>query len=188
MTKTELRRQMRQRLAGIPPEERTAAGADIARLVWTVPEIAAARVLLLYAALPEEVPTAAIALEAWQREITVLYPKVGGNEDTLSLYEVCSLAELQPGSYGISEPDPARCPMAEPASVEAALIPGLAWDRQGRRLGRGAGYYDRLLAQPGFRAFRCGLFFAAQEVAHIPADPWDVPLDAVISEREVWRA
>lgn len=187
MTKAALRGEMRARLADITPAEQTAAGEEIARLVWTVPEIAAARVLLLYAALPQEVPTGAIAGEAWQREITVLYPRVDGRTGTLLLHEVSSLDGLQPGSYGISEPAPARCPLADPESVGAALIPGLAWDRQGQRLGRGAGYYDRLLATPGFHAFRCGLFFAAQEVAHIPADLWDVPLAAVVSEQGVWR-
>jgi 5-formyltetrahydrofolate cyclo-ligase len=66
--------------------------------------------------------------------------------------------------------------------VDAALVPGLAWDRDGRRLGRGAGYYDRLLASPGWRAFRCGVFFAGQEVARVPVEAWDVRLDAVVTE------
>ena len=56
--------------------------------------------------------------------------------------------------------------------IDAALVPGLAWDRTGGRLGRGAGYYDRLFARPGWRGFRCGLFFAAQESRTLsPATP-----------------
>jgi 5-formyltetrahydrofolate cyclo-ligase len=71
--------------------------------------------------------------------------------------------------------------------VDAALVPGLGWDRSGGRIGRGAGYYDRLFADPEWRGFRCGLFFAAQEADVLPTDPWDAPLDAVVTEREVWR-
>jgi 5-formyltetrahydrofolate cyclo-ligase len=66
-------------------------------------------------------------------------------------------------------------------------VPGLAWDRAGRRLGRGAGYYDRLFADPAWRGFRCGLFFAAAEAPALPADPWDRPLDAVVTGREIVR-
>jgi 5-formyltetrahydrofolate cyclo-ligase len=73
------------------------------------------------------------------------------------------------------------------SEVDVALMPGLAWDRAGNRLGRGAGYYDRLLAHPDWRAFRCGLFFATQEFPALPADPWDQPLQAVVTEREIIR-
>lgn len=54
-------------------------------------------------------------------------------------------------------------------------------------LGRGAGYYDRLLAHPEWRGFRCGLFFAAQETPSVPHEPWDIRLDAIVTEREVVR-
>jgi 5-formyltetrahydrofolate cyclo-ligase len=100
---------------------------------------------------------------------------------------VSSLAHLRPGNYGIREPDPARCQEVGPAEIDATLVPGLAWDRRGTRLGRGAGYYDRMFARPDWRGFRCGIFFALQEMEEIPADPWDQPLQAVVTEREVWR-
>jgi 5-formyltetrahydrofolate cyclo-ligase len=71
--------------------------------------------------------------------------------------------------------------------VDVALVPGLAWDRRGARLGRGAGYYDRLFLRPSWRGFRCGLFFAAQEFDRLPANRMDAPLDAVVTEREIVR-
>ena len=149
--------------------------------------MASARTLLLYAALPEEVPTQEIVAEAWQRGKQVLLPRVDPERRELGLYPVGGWEELQPGAYGIAEPDPARCAPAAVEQIDAALIPGLAWDRRGGRLGRGGGFYDRLLALPEWRAFRCGLFFAAQEVDLVPIDQWDVPLDAVVTEGEVWR-
>jgi len=77
--------------------------------------------------------------------------------------------------------------IVDPAEIEAVLVPGLAWDRRGGRLGRGAGYYDRLFAHEAWRGFRCGVFFGFQEVPAVPTEPWDVPLHAVVTDREVWR-
>jgi 5-formyltetrahydrofolate cyclo-ligase len=180
------RREARARLHAMDDAERARASAEIARLVWTVPRVASAGTLLLFASLPGEVDTDAIAAEAAGRGITVTYPRCLPETREMALHAVGAPGELIPGAYGIREPDAFVCPLVHAADVDAALVPGLAWDRAGRRLGRGAGYYDRLFAVPAWRAFRCGLLFAAQELPAVPADVWDVPLDAVVTEREVW--
>jgi 5-formyltetrahydrofolate cyclo-ligase len=180
------RREARARLADLSPEARAAAEAAIARRVWEVQEIAGARTLLLYASLPGEVGTDALAEEARRRGIVLVYPRCL-EERRMSLHVVRSPEALRPGRYGIREPDPDACPVREVAAVDAALIPGLAWDRAGGRLGRGAGYYDRMLADPAWRGFRCGLFFAAQEASSLTVDPWDAPLHAIVTEREIVR-
>jgi 5-formyltetrahydrofolate cyclo-ligase len=187
VTKAELRAESRRRLRALTSAEREAAEAALDRRVWTVPEIAAARTLLLFADLPEEVTTDAIAAEALRRGITVVYPRTVPETRAMTLHRVASLDHLLTGNYGIREPDPARCPTVAESSIDAALVPGLAWDRAGNRLGRGAGYYDRLFGNAEWRGFRCGIFFSLQEMEHIPTDPWDLPLDAVVTEREVWR-
>ncbi|HET8655210.1 MAG TPA: 5-formyltetrahydrofolate cyclo-ligase [Longimicrobiaceae bacterium] len=187
VTKDEARRIARARLRSLSGARRARAGERIAELVWSVPEVATARTLLLYASLPEEVPTDEIAREAHRRGVVVTYPRCLPTTRELALHRLSGLHELRSGGYGIREPDPA-CPLLEVDEIDAALVPGLAWDRAGARLGRGAGYYDRLFARPDFRAFRCGIFFAAQQLPHLPADPWDMPLDAVLTERGLWRA
>ncbi len=186
LTKAVLRREMIARLRAQSPAEREMAGACIARRVWMVPEIVRADVLLVYASLPEEVPTDRIALEALRQGITVVYPRSspGGS---MALHQVELVKQLGAGPWGIREPNPAIHPQLPVSVVDAALIPGLAWDRAGKRLGRGGGFYDRLLAAPEWRGFRCGIFFAAQEMPGLPGDPWDVPLQCVVTEREVWR-
>jgi 5-formyltetrahydrofolate cyclo-ligase len=186
-SKEALRRALRERLRALGPGEREAAARVAEARVWTVPEVAAARVLLLYAHLPGEVPTDAIAREAMRRGVTVVYPRCVTGTRTLTLHALERLEALREGAYGIREPDVEVCPLVRVDQVDAALVPGLGWDRAGGRIGRGAGYYDRLFADPGWRGFRCGLFFAAQEADAVPTDAWDAPLDAVVTEREVWR-
>jgi 5-formyltetrahydrofolate cyclo-ligase len=185
VTKAELRAEARRRLRALDPSTRAAAEAEIARRVWTVPEVAAARTLLLFADLPEEVHTDTIAAEAARRGVTVVYPLTRMETREMTLHRVPSPSDLRTGNYGIREPAP-DAPRIDPAEVDAALVPGLAWDRAGNRLGRGAGYYDRMFAHADWRGFRCGIFFADQEAAIIPAEEWDLPLDAVVTEREVW--
>jgi len=186
MTKAELRAEARRRLRALAPDAKAAAVAEIGRRVWEVPEVAAARTLLLFADLPEEVSTDAIAAEALRRGLTVVYPRTLPETRGMTLHRVDSIDHLRTGSYGIREPDVARCPEVAEESVDAALVPGLAWDRRGSRLGRGAGYYDRLFGNPAWRGFRCGIFFSRQEVESIPTEPWDLSLDAVVTEGEVW--
>lgn len=187
MTKAELRAEARRRLRALDGDARAAANAEIARRAWSVPEVAAARTLLLFADLPEEVSTDAIAAEALRRGLTVVYPRTLPETRGMTLHRVSSLDHLLTGSYGIREPDVARCPEVAESSIDAALVPGLAWDRSGNRLGRGAGYYDRLFGNAAWRGFRCGIFFSLQEVDSIPTQPWDLPLDAVVTDAEVWR-
>lgn len=184
--KDALRADARAVLRALSADARAAAEAEIARRVWTVPEIAGARALLIYASLPEEVSTDAIAEEARRRGMVLVYPRCLPDR-ALALHAVDTPDALLAGRFGIREPDADACPIHRVEDVDAALIPGLAWDRAGHRLGRGAGYYDRLLADPRWRGFRCGLFFAAQETPAIPRDEWDVRLDAVVTEREVVR-
>ncbi|HET6763299.1 MAG TPA: 5-formyltetrahydrofolate cyclo-ligase [Longimicrobiaceae bacterium] len=186
MDKDAARRHARLRLAALDAAAREAASAEIARRVWTLPQVASARTLLLFASLPGEVDTAPIAAEAVRRGIVVTYPRCLPETRELALHAVATPDELLPGAYGIREPDALVCPLVHAGEVDAVLVPGLAWDRAGRRLGRGAGYYDRLFALPEWRAFRCGLFFAAQELEHVPTDAWDAPLAAVVTERERW--
>ncbi len=187
MSKEAVRQAARARLRALAGEERAAAEREIAERVWRVPEVAGARLLFLFASLAEEVSTDAVAAEAVRRGIAVAFPRCPAGSRDLVLHRVSDPAALAVGRYGIREPDPAACEVIERGEVDAALVPGLAWDREGHRLGRGAGWYDRLFADPAWRGFRCGLFFSTQEVPRVPRDEWDAPLDAVVTENEVWR-
>jgi 5-formyltetrahydrofolate cyclo-ligase len=184
--KRELRERARAVLLTISEAERQRRGEAIAARIWQVEELARARTILVYAAVPHEVPTASVVSEAERRGISVLYPRCLADRPELALHQVTRPDELVPGRFGIPEPL-ASCPEIPDGQVDAALVPGLLWDRHGARLGRGAGYYDRLLTRSGWRGFTCGLFFSEQEVQRLPTDPWDAHLDVIVTEREVWR-
>lgn len=184
--KPELRAEARERLRGLREAERASASAAIARRLWSLPEVASARTLLLFASLRGEVDTDPIAREAARRGLTLVYPRCLAVSRSMDLHLVAGTDELTGGSYGIREPLPS-CPRVDVEGVDVALVPGLAWDRGGTRMGRGAGYYDRLFQREEWRGFRCGLFFAVQEFPVLPHDSWDAPLDAVVTERELVR-
>jgi 5-formyltetrahydrofolate cyclo-ligase len=187
MNKNAMRAEARARLARMSPQERASAAARIAESVWTLPEVEAARVMLLYASFGTEVATDGIAAEAARRGIVLTYPRCLPETRAMVLHRVGVPQELRDaGAFGIREPDPA-CPVAQIADVDVALVPGLGWDRWGMRLGRGEGYYDRLFMNPAWRGFRCGLFYAAQEFERLAANRLDAPLHAVVTEREVVR-
>jgi 5-formyltetrahydrofolate cyclo-ligase len=182
--KEELRRLARERLRNLSSDERLRKGAEISRHVWSLPTIASARTLLVFASLPTEPPTRGLIREAQRRGIATVYPRCLPDTRQLVLHTVADPEELVPGSFGVLEPHPS-CPLVSLADIDTALVPGLLWDRRGARLGRGAGYYDRLLGRPDWQGFACGLFFAVQEAPSLPADPWDVALDAVVTEHGV---
>ncbi len=181
------RAEARRRLTALTAAEREGAAGAIAESLWRVPEIAAGRLLLLYASTDQEVPTDAIALEARARGIETSYPRCLPESREMALHLLSSPDRLVAGGrYGIREPTAACRPVAI-HSVDVALLPGLGWNRRGHRLGRGAGYYDRLLGRPEWRGVRVGIFFAVQEFPDLPADDWDVPLDIIVTEREIIR-
>ena len=113
-------------------------------------------------------------------------------DNEMCLAPCACAADLKPGRYGIAEPDPTRCPAidmdAAPGSASSfapdlAVIPGVAFDRQGNRLGHGAGYYDRFLAHPAMaRTALVGLAYAFQIVPALPVAPWDRPVHALCTE------
>lgn len=187
MTKDELRTEARARLRSLSPGERARASREIAERVLSMPEIADARVLLLYASLLTEVATDEIAAAARARGAVVTYPRCLAETREMVIHQVDELDALREGgSYGIREPA-LECPIVRLEEIDAALVPGLAWDRTGGRLGRGAGYYDRLFERRAWRGARIGLFFAHQEVPAVPVDPWDARLHAIVTENETWR-
>ncbi len=184
--KAALRRAVLRRRDALPEGERALLSGSIVATILDLPAYETAHVVLAYASFGSELRTDELLRRALADGKTLLLPRVerGG----LGLYEVRDPArDLEPGTWGIREPEPDRCPPADPGGVGFALIPGVAFDRRARRLGYGGGFYDRLLAGglPEGTPLVSGAF-EVQIVDEVPTGPHDAPVDVVVTEGDVY--
>jgi 5-formyltetrahydrofolate cyclo-ligase len=135
--------------------------------------------VLFFLALPDEPNLWPLVSEALSSGKTVALPRFVSKSRGYVAAEVKTLqGELVVGHYRVLEPLPS-CPEVPLNRLDLALVPGVAFDLYGRRLGRGKGYYDRLLA--GFGGIKCGVAFDEQIVAEVPAGPQDVRLNCILT-------
>lgn len=140
------------------------------------PAFGQAQTVLLYHSLKDEVQTHAF-IEKWSKQKRIVLPVVAG--DVLELRLHTGPDDLRAGSYGIAEPTGPL--FTDYAAIDLAVIPGVAFDREGHRLGRGKGYYDKLLPLlPS--ALKTGLCFPFQLVEEVPAESFDICMDMVITK------
>lgn len=140
------------------------------------PAFRQAQTVLLYHSLKDEVQTHAF-IEKWSKRKKIILPVVAG--DVLELRVYTGPDDLRRGSYGIKEP--VGQVFTDYAAIDLAVIPGVAFDREGHRLGRGKGYYDKLLPLlPS--ALKVGLCFPFQLLEEVPAEPFDICMDLVITQ------
>ena len=137
---------------------------------------AEAHTILLYSALPDEVPTQQLLDELLRKGKVVLLPRVTSATD-MELRRYTGRNSLSRGAYGIMEPTGEL--FTDYDSIDAAIIPGRAFDREGHRLGRGKGYYDRFLSRVP-NIYKIGLCYAWQVFDRIPADEHDIPMDVMV--------
>lgn len=168
----------------LPAEARAAAAEAVARRLASLPELAAARTVLGYAATASEIDPAAALAHLRSLGTRVAYPRVEG-AGALSL-RVADPRDLAPGAYGIPEPPPGA-EKVPPAEVDAVIVPGIAFDTACSRLGHGAGYYDRLLAGLRSSTTLIGVAFDAQVLDRIPVEAHDVPMDVLVTPSLVIR-
>jgi 5-formyltetrahydrofolate cyclo-ligase len=180
--KRELRRAIVGRILALDPESRRRDETLLADRFATLPGFAEAETVLLYVtAFPEEIATGPMLDQALARGKRLVCPRVDRVERRLRLFQIDDpKRDLTPGTLGIPEPR-TDCPEVEPGVVDWALVPGLAFDAQGYRVGRGAGHYDRLLPTLRPDAPRWALILDCQWVEDLPVEPHDVPVDGVVS-------
>ena len=184
--KQTIRTEIREMLAAMSPESRATKGCLAAERIIRQPEFHDAKVVMIFLNTETEIDTVAIALAAWAGDKTVLVPRVSISDRHMIALECRSLhAGLIESSYGILEPIDGEAWPIE--SIDLIIVPGLAFDRAGNRLGQGAGFYDRFLATDGMRARTCGLAFREQLIEAVPVSSDDWPMDIVVTDHEVIR-
>ena len=165
----------------LPPAERAAASQAIAARIVALPEFAAAPSVLLTLPFRSEWDTRLVASAALAADKALLVPRVDPVARVLSLHRIESLTDaVVPGYRGIPEPR-AEAPHASPNDVAFALVPGVAFDGGGRRLGYGGGYYDRLLPLLPRGAPRIAGAFEVQLVDTVPAAGHDLAVDMIVT-------
>lgn len=185
--KRELRREMRERRQRFAA--RDAASSLIGTRLLQLPELTRASTVMTYVSVGTEVATRDLLSRLASLGKTLFIPYC--RDMHLQLFRLRSVEELVPGTLGIPEPppelqaDPER--QGRPEEIDLVLIPGLAFDRYGNRLGQGKGYYDRFLRLLRPTALKLGLAFDCQIVEDLPRTPRDVPVDAVLTEKMLYR-
>jgi 5-formyltetrahydrofolate cyclo-ligase len=178
--KEELRRTARQVRDAIATEPRRRAAESAAGHLLALPRLAGARRVALFAAVGSELDATAVARGLRARGVEIVYPRVVRGARRLEFHLVGDESELVPGAFGIPEPA-ADAPVAPVQSIDAFVVPGLAFDAGGARIGWGRGYYDRSLAAAPER-LRIGYCFECQLVPEVPLEPSDLPMHAIVTE------
>ena len=172
--KKELRKLIKQRKANFSPSEMGIKSDAIFAQVERMPEFVGAKCVFAYAAMSDEVQTMAF-IRKWVGRKRIVLPVVKGND--LELREFIADEKLiQSESFGILEPHGG--PLVDLGDIDFAIIPGIAFDRNNNRMGRGKGYYDILLNRALF--YKTGVCFDFQLVESVPIDDFDEKMDMVV--------
>lgn len=172
-----MRAEIQARLARLPAARRALEEEVVTAAIQDTAEWRRAGTVLLYRSLPSEFSTVGLANGAWRAGKRVAMPRVSGPGE-LVLHEVRAWTDLRPGAFGIHEPL-ATLPVVQPAAVDLAVVPGIGWQEDGHRLGRGGGHYDRLVPR---LALCWGIAFDRQVVEGLPLEAHDARV------HRVWHA
>jgi 5-formyltetrahydrofolate cyclo-ligase len=182
LRKAELRAQVLARRSALPADQRSAAGTLIRDAVLAEPQVQMAGTIAAYYSIGAEPGTHGLVFALWKRGSYVLLPvlRPDGDLDWAS-YE--GPDSMVPGPRGLLEPGEPPRGVDAVARADAVLVPALAVDGAGRRLGRGGGSYDRALARVGPLVPLLALVYDDELVEHVPAESHDIPVRATVSPR-----
>ncbi|MSR29403.1 MAG: 5-formyltetrahydrofolate cyclo-ligase [Phycisphaerales bacterium] len=180
--KQAIRIAMRDRLASITPEDRAARSKLICAGLLRHTSFANASTVMLYMPMRSEVDVIAVALEAFRLGKVVCLPRVDPGRDTMNAIATTTFDNdsMRPDAMGVRSPEDG--PRVPDASIDLVVVPGVAFDLAGKRLGRGGGFYDRFLSHLPTSTATIGVCFDWQIVDSIPADHRDMSVQAVITD------
>lgn len=181
MTKQEIRKNIKDAKRHFSQNELREMSLSVIQQLLPHDRILNADIVYAYYSLPDEVYTHELIDKLAAMGKCVLLPRVVEDADTptLTWHHYESAADLAVGSYGIMEP---VTPVVDVSGVEKSgvvIVPGVAFDGNGNRLGRGRGYYDRFLAE-NTEVYKIGICFNFQVVEHVPTDEYDVRMDEIV--------
>lgn len=178
-TKAEIRKDVKRRKSLLSGERKAEAAYRCFSLLEQCPEFERARNVLVYASLPDEISTDDF-IQRWYGRKQLFLPRVNDDDLDILPYKPSATAT---GAFGISEPTGSDCRSI--AEMDLVVVPAMAYDRHGNRLGRGRGFYDRLLRDASCPLV--GTVYAVQIVDRVPVEIHDVKVHIVITEDEIIR-
>ena len=168
---------------GLTLQARVASAAAVAARVRSLPAWQRARCVLSYMAFGSELDLGVLHQDLLLQGRLLVAPRVPAQGRALELRQVADLTQdLAPSRWGIPEPQPERCPLVDPAQIDLVLVPGLAFDRWGNRLGYGAGFYDRLFLRLSPSTLRVACLQDVLLLDQVPAEAHDMPVDLLLTE------
>ncbi len=177
-----IRRELRERRAALSPEEQAAVSAAVGSQLAKIAALSRSLVVGGYRAIRGEVDIDAALSRLHDDGAMVTVPRVSG--DRMDFLPWTSGSETLTGSFGIDEPINGEA--VQFSRHDVVLVPLVAFDETGQRLGQGGGFYDRAIAAAGAaRPLLIGVGHAFQQVRSVPIEAWDMPLDAVVTEERV---
>jgi 5-formyltetrahydrofolate cyclo-ligase len=184
--KQEIREEMARKIAGFKPDEIAARTKAVENRLFEFANYLEAHIALLYLPVSVEVDTTEIIRRSYLYNKIIVLPAFKAESRQMVLMKVDDLnRDLIAGPRGNLEPNPARCKPVPLDCLDIAIIPGVAMDEKGGRLGTGLGYYDRLIPELPITTRKVGLIFEAQILPAIPLEFHDKHVDIVITENRV---
>jgi len=183
--KSALRTTARHAMETMPTEQARAKAEALAERVLSWPPMAMARRVMVYLSMAGEAGTGALIERLLEAGVEVAGPRVDWDARTILPAQITDpMTDVVQGNLGVPEPAPSTPGMAL-ETIDVVLVPALAFDLRGFRLGRGAGFYDRFLAHPSRNGLAMGFGLEAQLVQRVPTEPHDARLDAIVTERRL---
>ncbi len=187
-SKNELRARIQQRMAALTSSERQQKSADAFQRLLDSGLLATVRTLMAYDSFGTELETQALLSHCIISRITLALPHCEPLDCSMEVLQVKSLmADLEVGRQGFRQPRLDMQPV-ELERIDFILVPGIAFDMQCNRMGRGAGYYDRFLSNSNLRATTCAMAYDCQIVPLLDVEPHDIGVDFVFTETRVITA
>lgn len=183
MIKDELRAKMRENRRALTCGEVQEKSGEIQKQLFSLDCFKNAGTVCTFISAFKEPDTVEIIKWLLQTDKKTAVPITDTASGTLSLSYINGMEDLKKGAYNI--PEPKTLLHADAEDMDIILVPGLAFDRSGGRMGFGKGYYDRLLSRTN--AVKIGLCYDFQLCNKIPTEAHDVPMDLIVTEREIWR-
>jgi 5-formyltetrahydrofolate cyclo-ligase len=180
-----IRKEIIRKRDEIPVDVRFRKDAIIKNKLFTIPEFSSAKTVLFYASFRSEADTAGMIEGSLQAGKKVALPRVDKEKHFLMLYEIKDPGELSPGYMGIPEPLVPDDRLITIDEIDVIIIPGVAFDCSGNRLGYGAGYYDNLLSKRKKKIPVIAPAYEEQLIYSIPVEVHDVKVDVIVTDKRV---